>query len=84
MKDATITSGGTFVDGSDLFGTPFPTACFQVTVTFGSLNGALAQYTPTISVYNVTTSGFDYSVYFNSSVPVGLYDFELVIFAIGY
>lgn len=85
-KAITFTSSGATVSVSysDTFSSPFATACFQVVATLGDLGVTFSQYSPLVSVKNVTASGFDYEVMCRAAVPNGTYNLTLIYLAIGY
>lgn len=85
-KAITFTSSGSTVSVSysDTFSSPFATACFQVVATLGDLGVTFSQYSPLVSVKNVTASGFDYEVMCRAAVPNGTYNLTLIYLAIGY
>jgi hypothetical protein len=86
VKDITFVSTGStvFLSYTDAFSSAFPTACFQVLATLGDFSVSIGQYSPMLSVHNVTVNGFNYDIICRAAVPAGTYNLKLTYLALGY
>ena len=80
-----VSTGSTvFQSYTKSFGSPYATACFQVMATPGDFSVSFGQYSPMLSVRNVTVNGFEYDIICRAVVPAGTYNLKLTYLAIGY